>query len=107
MGEQEQPMMGREQAESEAAPREEEVVPEGSVETGKEEPARCRCAKEEKVVTELSALRLHAPEGRRARVVRLELLVADARLAAIQLLLRFFGREEVLRKTGRREGQHE
>ena len=44
MGEQEQPMMEREQAESEAAPREEEVVPEGSVEAGKE-----------KVVTELSA----------------------------------------------------
>ena len=37
MGEQEQPMMEREQAESEAAPREEEVAPEGSVETGKEE----------------------------------------------------------------------
>ena len=47
MGEQEQPMMGREQAESEAAPREEEVVPEGSVEAGKE--------REAKVVTELSA----------------------------------------------------
>ena len=30
-------MMGQEQAESEAAPREEEVAPEGSVETGKEE----------------------------------------------------------------------
>ena len=42
MGEQEQPMMEQEQAESEAAPREGEVVPEGSVETGK-------------VVTELSA----------------------------------------------------
>ena len=42
MGEQEQPMMEREQAESEAAPREEEVVPEGSVETGKEESMRER-----------------------------------------------------------------
>ena len=45
MGEQEQPMMEQEQAEREAAPREGGVVPEGSVETGKEE----------KVVTELSA----------------------------------------------------
>ena len=45
MGEQGQ--MEREQAESEAAPREEEVVPEGSVEAGKE--------REAKVVTELSA----------------------------------------------------
>ena len=46
MGEQGQPMMEREQAESEAAPRDEEVAPEGSVETGKEEKV---------VVTELSA----------------------------------------------------
>ena len=45
-GEQEQPMMEREQAESEAAPREGGVAPEGSVETGKEEKV---------VVTELSA----------------------------------------------------
>ena len=37
MGEQEQPTMEREQAESEAAPLEEGVAPEGSVETGKEE----------------------------------------------------------------------
>ena len=39
MGEQEQPMMEQEQAESEAAPRDEEVAPEarGSVETGKRE----------------------------------------------------------------------
>ena len=47
MGEQEQPMMEREQAESEAAPREGGVAPEGSVETGKEEKVL--------VVTELSA----------------------------------------------------
>ena len=47
MGEQEQPMMEQEQAESEAAPREEGVVPEGSVETGKEEKVV--------VVTELRA----------------------------------------------------
>ena len=46
-GEQEQPMMEREQAESEAAPRDEEVAPEGSVDTGKEEKVL--------VVTELSA----------------------------------------------------